>query len=145
VLQGVCGRRRSGYTAHKQLRCNGPQERKDAADGQKGPPKKPPLQKGSKRTLSVPGEGLRNGAGSTKHATLARLQKGSRGGGGRARSEPEAMHLGRTLHSGTSSRAADMQTCKQNRIEGVTGRTGSYAATNPWMKGNGQTDKTDCK
>ena len=23
------------------------------------------------------------------------------------------MHLGRTLHSGTSSRAADMQTCKQ--------------------------------
>jgi len=39
--------------------------------------KKPPLQKGSKSTLSVPEEGLRNGAGSTKHATLARLQKGS--------------------------------------------------------------------
>jgi len=28
-----------------------------------------------------------------------------------------------------------------NRIEGVTGRTGSYAATNPWMEGNGRTDK----
>jgi len=26
-------------------------------------------------------------------------------------------------------------------IEGVTGRTGSYAATNPWMEGNGRTDK----
>ena len=44
-----------------------------------GRQQKPPLQKGSKRTLSVPEEGLRNGAGSTKHATLARLQKGSRG------------------------------------------------------------------
>jgi len=34
---------------------------------------------------------------------------------------------------------------EKNRIEGVTGRTGSYAATNPWMEGNGRTDKTDCK
>jgi len=26
----------------------------------------------------------------------------------------------------------------QNRIEGVTGCTGSYAAMNPWMEGNGR-------
>jgi len=44
----------------------------DAADGQKGPPNKPPLQKSLKCTLSETEEGLRS---TTKHATLARLQK----------------------------------------------------------------------
>jgi len=78
---GGCRDKKKGYTAHKQLRCNGPQ----ANDGtqqmdRKGRQIKTPLQKGSKRTLSVPEEGLRNGAGSTKHATLARLQKGLREG-----------------------------------------------------------------
>lgn len=88
----------------------------------------PHFEKARNARSACPKEGLENGADSTKHATLARLLKGSRGEKLEAH-RLGAMQLGRILHSGTSRRAAVMQTCKQDAHTGM--QTGKQAMHKP--------------
>ena len=133
------------YTVNKLLRSNEPQanERTQWMD-RKDCQTNPHFKKARDARSACPKEGLKNGAGSAKHATLARLLKGTRGEKLKAH-RLEAMQLGRTLHSGTSRRAAVMQTCKQDAHTGMqTGRQDMHKLSTLGTSCNGRT-RTCCQ